>query len=353
MDHMKVLKRAWEIVWSYRALWIFGIIVALTTASGGQGGGGGGGGAPAQYNFQGEDFAPGGEFPMPEVPPEVVGTLVVIIGGGVACVVVILIVASVVARYVAETALIQMVDDYEETGEKRSIRQGFRLGWSRTAWRLFLISLIVDLPAIVVFILLFLPPAGLIMLSVLAIEKISVAVGVIGIVAAVGLIFLIILLLIIVGAALSLLKQFFRRVCALEELGVVESIRQGFNVVKRHLWDVAIMWIIMIGLGIAWMLLMIPVTILLFVVGLMLAGPALLIGGLATLVGGPAMWILAAVIGIPIFILVLVVPGLFLGGLAEAFKSSVWTLTYRELRALENLDTEPEELPELDTPDLE
>jgi hypothetical protein len=30
------------------------------------------------------------------------------------------------------------------------------------------------------------------------------------------------------------------------------------------------------------------------------------------------------------------VPWLFLGGLMEVFKSSVWTLTYRQLRALES-----------------
>jgi hypothetical protein len=28
MDHIKVLKRAWEITWRYRVLWIFGIILA-------------------------------------------------------------------------------------------------------------------------------------------------------------------------------------------------------------------------------------------------------------------------------------------------------------------------------------
>jgi len=30
MNHGKVLKRAWEILWRYRVLWIFGVIVALT-----------------------------------------------------------------------------------------------------------------------------------------------------------------------------------------------------------------------------------------------------------------------------------------------------------------------------------
>jgi hypothetical protein len=48
-------------------------------------------------------------------------------------------------------------------------------------------------------------------------------------------------------------------------------------------------------------------------------------------------WILAGAVGIPIFILVVAVLGLFLGGLAEVFKSSVWTLTYQEVRALEGL----------------
>ena len=37
-------------------------------------------------------------------------------------------------------------------------------------------------------------------------------------------------------------------------------------------------------------------------------------------------------------------PSVFLGGLAEVFKSSVWTLTYRELRALEGLKENSGEL---------
>ena len=34
MDHVKVLKRAWEILWRYRVLWVFGIILALTAGGG-------------------------------------------------------------------------------------------------------------------------------------------------------------------------------------------------------------------------------------------------------------------------------------------------------------------------------
>jgi hypothetical protein len=341
MDHLKVLKRAWETTWLYRALWVFGIIIALTTAGGANRG---------TSSFNGEDFSPGREFHIGEIPPEA-SSILIAIGIGLACVIVILIIASVVARYVAETSLIRMVDDHEETGEKRSVRQGFRLGWSRTTWRLFLIELLAGLPTALVFILLF----ALAFAPLLLWATESKVAGIIGTVVTIGLFFLILFLAIIVGVVLSLLKKFFWRACALEGLGVVESIRQGYAVVRQHLKDVAIMWLIMVGLGLGWMLVMIPVTILLLILAVMLGGfPALLVGGLASLAfKGAVPWILAAAVGLPIFILVVAVPGLFLNGLKEVFKSSTWTLTYRELRALESLEAEPEPLPELDAPGLE
>jgi hypothetical protein len=81
---------------------------------------------------------------------------------------------------------------------------------------------------------------------------------------------------------------------------------------------------------------------LLLLLAAVLAGvPALLAGGLTSLaLEGPVPWIVGAAVGVPIFFLVLVVPMLFLGGLIEVFKSSVWTLTYREVRALEGAELE-------------
>ena len=232
------------------------------------------------------------------------------------------------------------------------------MGWSRTAFRLFLIKLLIGLPVVVVFILLFLLAAAPLLLWITK----STAARVIGTVAAIGLFFLILFLLIVVNAVLSLLRKFFWRACALEELGVIESIRHGFDVVRQHLKDVGIMWLIMIGVQIGWTIALISITIvllpaiiLLIVVAAVLGGlPGLLVFGLTNLFfEGVVPWILAAMVGIPIFALVVAVPWLFLGGLMEVFKSGVWTLTYRELRALESLETEPEQLPQLDAPDLE
>jgi hypothetical protein len=322
MDYIKVLNRAWHLVWRYRVLWVFGVILALTT--------GGGFGSGLRSSFNREDFERGGRFRLEQISPEVVSTLIAV-GIGLVCLILILIVVTTIARYVAETALIRMVDDHEETGERRSARQGFRMGWSRTALRLFLIDLLISLPTVLVFILLFVLAAAPLLLWATG----SKAAGAIGTLAAIGLILLVVLLAIVVGVVLSLLFKFFFRACALEELGVIESIRHGYRMVRRHLKDAVVMWLIMASLTIGWVLVMIPVAILVFILALALGGlPGLLAGGLASLVSeGAVPWIVGAAVGVPIFLLALVAPLAFLGGLWEVFKSSVWTLTYRELRA--------------------
>lgn len=348
MDHFKVLKRALEITWRYRVLWVFGIILALTT-----GGGGGNGGAQGRFDGNAflRDFSiPEGTldeiFPMPVVPEAIVGTLIAI-GVGLACLILLLIVVSAVARYVAETALIRLVDDYEETGERRSIGQGFRMGWSRAAWRLFLMNLLIVLPTILVFLLLLLVVAAPVLLFM------DTPVRAIGIVGTIGLAFLLILLLIVVIVVLTLLMKFFYRACVLEGLGVVESIRRGYSVVRRNLKDVVVMWLLMVGVSIGIAIAMFIVMLLLLALGVLAGGlPALLAGGLASQAfEGAVPWILGAVVGIPIFIVVVALPLLFLGGLVEVFKSSVWTLAYRELLALESV--EADQPPQPETKELE
>jgi hypothetical protein len=259
---------------------------------------------------------------------------------------------TTIARYVAETALIRMVDDHEKTGEQRSVREGFRMGWSRTTFRLFMIDLLIGLPVTAVFISLFLLSAAPLLLWLTQ----RTPMGVIGTVSSSGLFLLVVLLSIVVGAVIAVLRRFFWRASALEELGVIESIREGLHMVRQHLKDVVVMWLIMIGVRIGWAVAMIasvivlfPLILLLIVVGGAVGGlPALLVGGLTSLfVEGPVPWILGAVVGVPIFMLVVSAPWVFASGLMEVFKSSTWTLTYRELRALEGVETETEIEPEI------
>jgi hypothetical protein len=64
----------------------------------------------------------------------------------------------------------------------------------------------------------------------------------------------------------------------------------------------------------------------------------LLVGGICSLfLGGSLPWIVGGLFGLPLFILVTFLSEFLVEGLAQIFRSSVWTLFYRELKALETL----------------
>lgn len=223
------------------------------------------------------------------------------------------------------------------------------MGWSRRTWQLFLIDLLINVPAVLAGVLLF----ALIFSPIPLWVKGSEAVVIASALVTGGLVLLAICIIIVTSAALSLLKVVSRRACALEGLGVIASVRRGYAVVRRNLKNVGIMWLLMVGVGLAWPVLIVPVVLALVAAGMLLGGlSALLVGGLVSLIwAGEAPVFLALAVGVSIFLLVLVAPLAFLSGLREVFVSSTWTLTYRELSALESL--EPDRLPVLDTSGLE
>src|SRR3972149_2302286 len=170
MDPIKILRRAWYILWSYRALWVFGLILALA----GAGSTGGSANNSVQYQHdQGSYQAPlphslqegfkeftkeierlfNEGLPEAGIPGQDLTALLWIIAAFVLFMLIVGILMAI-ARYVSETAVIRMVDEYEGTGSKMTVRQGFRIGWSRSSWRLFLINLIVNLPALLLVIIL-------------------------------------------------------------------------------------------------------------------------------------------------------------------------------------------------------
>ena len=363
MDHVKVLKRSWEILWRYRVLWVFGVIVVLCAA-------GSTGNPNPVIQGDGDGFEDAGAFPwggewrwedepfaeeMPqilEVMPQIAAAVATIAGVILAvivvlcCLALVVTVVKVIFLYIAETALIRMVDHYEETGEKQGVRQGLRLGWSRTALRLFVIDLLTRVPGMLILLLLVVLGAGVGALFFLFTD--SAILMVLVVVAAIGLGFLSILAAIVLGLAISLVRPLIFRVCALEERGVIESFRVGFDLIKAHLMDTVVMWLIMVGIQIGWAIAMIPVVLFMLLVAGVLGGLAgLTIGGLSSLIfEGAIPWIAGFGVGIPVFMLIMTAPLVFLGGLAEVFKSSVWTLTYRELRALEGLENNSGQLPD-------
>jgi len=384
MDYGRVLKHSWHMVTRYRALWIFGIVLGLVTFSwqmvllGSLDDGN-------QYpqgivitTMDGETFYDALQRTMQE---ELDGaeeeiaiafgeldqlfgrelgrrfvvdfvTVLAVLGAAF----VVMLIVTKIARYVSEAALIRMVGDYEDTGERRGVWRGLRLGLSRTAWRFFLIDLAIDIPVILVFMLLF---ALTFTPLVFGIRGSTPATVIVGSLLTGGLFVAAISLVVVAGALLSVLKRFFRQACALECLGVIASIRRGWAVVRRKPVDVLVMWLIMLGVALGWSVVITLSFLVLFPLLILFTGlggvasalPAYLVFLLSSLVFEGALPVLLAVmVGLPIFVLVMLAPWLCLDGLMEVFKSSAWTLTYRELRAAE--DAQPAQVPAVDTTSL-
>ena len=354
MRHTVILKKAWRNVVSYRGLWILGILLALTTFSGGwtfladpreQ----------SEPRWEGitverrddETFWQAFERTMETEFVDIdrdlerffatefgIGlkgrfwTYLAVLAGAA----LVLYIAGRVARYVSETALIHMVDKHEESGEQMSVRQGFRLGWTRAAWRLFLIDLVVTIAAAAAGIVLF----GLVLSPVaLWINRGETAVIVGGLMTG-SLLLLAIFVVIIFAGLVTLVRMMARRACVLEGMTVIGSIRRGYGMVRDSLKDVILMGLATVGINTVWPAVIGMAALLLLSAGLLMGALPVLI---FTSLSDPAT-LPAAILGGAFFILVVVAPLIFLEGLLRVFFSSVWTLAYRQLRDRETATVE-------------
>lgn len=342
MDHFKILKRAWQITYKYRALWLVGLVLVL--AGGGIGGGfsGGssaGGGGSGRGSGGGSGFPPGsGPENWPGWPgleskfASVAGVILAVVG-----VIVLLAIAfgivMAVLRYVTRSSLIQMVQSYEETGDEIGFKGGMRLGWSRSAWRLFLIDLMTGVPLALLMMLMIVPLVGLAIASFTAGGEPRIALGVVFVL----LIIPAILIGVVLGIVLKAIVEIARRTCVLEGLGPWASLKSAFALIRRHLGPAALQWLLLGGLRIAWGIALIPVNLLLVFLALVVGGlPALLVGGIAwQAVEWPLGVALGALVFVPVLIVVVGLPNLALNTLATVYHSTAWTLTYRELGALD------------------
>jgi hypothetical protein len=339
MKHSQILKRSWDILWSYKALWVFGIILALTTSSGrgggGNGGGGGGGGGSSfliwshheiaqTWNDIGHSLARLAQASQPgDLEPWMIALIVV--GSLVGAVVGVI---FTIGHFVSQVALIRMVDRHEENDEKLTWQQGFKLGWSKAAWRLFLISFLIGLAGFLAFTLLF----GLAALPAIFGSLAGDAWMAIGIVLTVGLALPVTLLVVCAVILVSLILEPIRRVCVLEGRGVIDSLREGWLMVRTNLKDVGLMWLITVGIRLGVSVVLIPLVVILIGLALLLGGG---LGGLVYLVTSTlaAGWVFAAVLGGLVFLTILVIPLAFASGLQQTYLSTTWTLTYRALKA--------------------
>ena len=380
MNLNTILKKSWQMLWKYKALWLFGAILALVGAN------------TISLSFwpewlnndwennnqwtriklseattlriPGADMtidltAPGGvriitpeaitwrEFTklVEELDQEASINLwpiliesVIILAG--------LFLLGLNARYITETALIRMVNDTEQTGRRLSVWEGFRRGFSLRAGWLFLLDLMVGVGTAVAFMAVFGLAVVPLLLAIGSREVILITFGVVTF----GLLVLVFFLWLAVSAALSLVLQPIRRACVLEQQGLLVSIRQGIMLTAHHWKEIGPLWLVWMSIRLIWLPLLVPVMILLFPfllltipLGAVLGGgtAAMVAGSIALFMEGYTPWIMGALAGLPIFIVLMISPILFVSGLVEIYMSSIWTLAYRDLKVMEQKDQAP------------
>ncbi|MCS7040718.1 MAG: hypothetical protein NZP34_14020 [Caldilineales bacterium] len=306
MDHIAILKHAAQTTLRHRALWVLGFLWALVSGSGGFSG-----------NFGNIGTTGFGE-PMtwsPELTPWLLTALVVFLV--LFCV---LVPIAVVLSYVLWAGIGRVLDAWYTRQIPPTVGAGFREGWHRRTWRLFLLNLVVYVPVTLVFLATLLVAASPLLL--LLVEE-DVA-TVIGVVMAIGLLIPTVLVWVVVFAVLAVLAQFWWRAVVLDDQPISTALRYGWELVRGRLRDVAIMWLLMFGVNLL-------LSMVLFVVFGLAAGLALVVAG------GPA-WLLsrltdslvpALLWGVPVGFVVLMLPTLFVTGLYLVFQTAVWNQVYR------------------------
>lgn len=326
MGFTDLINRALTITYRYRALWIFGFLLALCGGTGGGSGGNFSGGSDDFSSFSG---------PTPDIDPALILAIVV----AVLFVVLFLSLLSIIVVVITETALIAMVGKIEDEGSV-TVREGFRLGTSKRAIRYFLVSLLIGVP--VFFLVLLLIGIALSPLLLLLLD--GEAAMIIGILSTIALALLMVFVIIFISIAVWPLRELAGRYAVLEQFGVRNSVGAAFGLIRRRLKDVLLSMLVLFLLGLAWGV----ISLLLFIVFVILAG---IIGGIPALIAYLITQepIVAAIAGGPLFLIFLILPLAFATGLYLIFQSALWTLIFRRLLALE---TQVETPPALQQPPL-
>jgi hypothetical protein len=332
MNYGDILNRSWRIVWNYKFMILLGFLAAL---------GSGMGSGNVNYTADSSDFQ---NFPMTDWPgnmpdPAQVMAVIGALAVGVACFAFIVGIALWILRLTAEAGLIDAASRLD-AGQKVTLGEAMRAGWGKI-WSMIGLSLLmfgVVLAIIIVVMLIFgLSIGGTIAGGIAAGEDMAGAFAALG-AGLVALLCCVICGIALLAIVLSIIYIFAQRAIVLENEGVLDGIRRGWEVIRSNVGEVIILLILFMFLG--------------FVVSAIVALVSI---PLAALSFGPGAWRLFSGESLgPLEIILMVVGGLAwivvvaaIRSFFTAFSSSAYTLAYQEFtdKQLPPPDFVPEKLP--------
>jgi len=331
MDFGATISRAFNIVLQHRTLWILGFLASLV------------GGAGSSTNALN---APGGAFTSTEpgeaLPPEMedffeqlAGNPGLILAGlaGFACVLLLVGIALWVISIIAHGGLIGGVQQIEEAGST-SFGQAWSVGVHKF-WPLLGLSLLLALPWVVLLALFLLLFGGLILPFIMA----STAGGEEALAGFTGGLVLLLCgggFLACIGLIYSIfaagLQTFGERAIVLENSGVVDALRRGWQVIRGNLGNIILLALLMLVISIV-------VGFVIAIVASLLFAPTLAavfvgLGSEGSIGAG------AVVLG-ALSLLAVVVVSAIISAFFTAFASAVWTLAYRQFTSADGMVTQP------------
>lgn len=301
----EILTRAWQIIWKHKVLWIFGILAGC--GQGGSSSGGNGGGGNSGFDTQ-----------APDLPPQVMQwfrtieqnmTTFIAIGIAVICVVWILIIfLSTIGRI----GLIRGTFQADGGEEKLIFGQLFSESMPYF-WRMFVLSLILALPILVLIGGLF---AGIIIFAI------SVSGGgdasALGAAAMIPIFIGCLCLLVPVMFVVGMIVRQSQNAIVLEDMAVMPALSRGWEVFRANLGPIIVMAIILGIIG--------------FVIGLVIAIPVFLIvfpAAFAFAMGQGESYTPLIFMGVCMCIYIPI--ALVLQGIVTSYTESAWTLTYMRI----------------------
>jgi hypothetical protein len=311
MDIGATLSRAFDITIRHRSLWFLGFLTALLAGA-------------VNLPALPIDLPPGvlvpGELPLlDEGDSRLAAALVTLL-----CILVVLAIILAVVGVIAQGGLIAGVGQIEEQGST-----SFGQAWSAAArrfWALLGLRIVLALPVL-----------GLVVLAVVLLggSLLPVAIAVLrgeespdlGSAGTSLLLLLcsgcvIICAIVIYGVLASALQTFGERAILLENLGVISSLRRGWEVLISNLFNVILLALVLIVLNALFSL----------ITGLVLTALALpaRIGGLVSSLSAEGPQTGTIIFTVLMFVLVALISAL-ISALVATFGSAVWTIAYRQI----------------------
>jgi hypothetical protein len=302
MDYGRLIAQAWATTWRYRFLWVLGILA------------GGGVGLPSFNSGSGtnwqlspgefERFNPAAAAAASDFSGWATANIPVLVAAGSAFV--LLLLTLFVLSFVAQGGMAQATADLaigRPTSFGGAWHAGLRLFWRYVGLWLLLIAAAIGLAIV----------TGAVVGTLFVFGQqpaVAVALGVLA-----GLAVL------VLAIPVSITVAFAQRAIAVEDVGPLDALRIGMQLLRAHLGDSLLAWLVNIGLAIGS-----GIVLLVAVVGVLLA-----LGGVGALIWSIVGFTTPTLIYIGAGTIVFLALGLLLAGVGNTFFWNYWTLAYLRL----------------------